>query len=57
MIYNIKKFIGGGVQNLVSNLVLVSLQNKFYAGGGCFLAITLIKKVGVLLDREHRDDY
>ena len=30
----IKKFIGGGVQNLVSNLVLVSLQNKFYAGGG-----------------------
>lgn len=50
-----KKLVGGGVQNLVSNLVLVSLQNKFYAGGGCFLAISLIKKVGVLLDREHRD--
>ena len=28
-----KKLVGGGVQNLVSNLVLVS-PLQFYAGGG-----------------------
>lgn len=28
---------------------------KKLVGGGCFLAISLEKKVGVLLDREHRD--
>lgn len=28
---------------------------KKFIGGGCFLAILLEKKVGVLLDREHRD--
>lgn len=42
----IKKLVGGGVQNLVSNLVFVSLQNKFYAGGGLLFSNSPRKESG-----------
>ena len=52
---NIKKLIGGGVQNLVSNLVLVSLQNKFYAGGGLLFRNSPRKESRCHLLNRHRE--
>ena len=50
----IKKIIGGGVQNLVLEIVSFS-HNEILAGGGCLFS-NLSRKRGVyLLDREHRD--
>ena len=50
-----EKISRGGVQNLVSNLVLVSLQNKFYAGGGLLFSNSPRKESRCLLLNRHRE--
>ena len=51
----IKKLVGGGVQNLVKTLVFVSLQNKFYAGGGLLFSNYPYKESRCHLLNRHRE--